>query len=439
MERKFYPENFEDFVKGHADNFRMRPSKKVWHGIYNDLYPGRRWPSIAITMVFVFTLVVIGHLNTTNSHTTPLSNPSYANQNSKSSKISIIKPINKLSAPAKISYTGSQNNIISPSVDKVNTQQNRMPLNSSSTEDNIVNNTLVESSNAFVNTSSFSPENKNEENKNEEIINDNISVEQKISEEKNNPSELDLKVINTDAVSTSAPVNLNSKKKNKAEWIYYIAPTISYRNFRDNTERMNNATTQKPMIGLEVGTVMSFKISGQLQALTGLQVNYSGYNIKANTSHPTVATLMLNTNVPGFKEPYSSISTHGNKGGPINATLKNYSIYASFPVGLQYTFGINDNVKLNAVATFQPSFLVKGNAYLLSTDNKNYLTNQSLERKWNMSTNLGTFVSFKSNSFNWQIGPQINYQLLSTYSKRSPYNEHFINYGIRFGISKISK
>ena len=79
MERKFYPENFEYFLKGHADNFRMTPSKKVWHGIYNDLYPGRRWPSIAMSMVFIFTLVVIGHLNTTNSHNTPLSNVAYTN------------------------------------------------------------------------------------------------------------------------------------------------------------------------------------------------------------------------------------------------------------------------------------------------------------------------------------------------------------------------
>jgi len=68
MERKFYPENFENFLKGHADQFKLTPSKKVWHGIYNDIHPGRRWPSIAMSMVFLFTLVIIGHLNTNNGN-----------------------------------------------------------------------------------------------------------------------------------------------------------------------------------------------------------------------------------------------------------------------------------------------------------------------------------------------------------------------------------
>ena len=72
MDRKFYLENFEKFLKGHADQFKMTPSKKVWHGIYNDLHPGRRWPSIAMSMIFIFTLVIIGHLNTNNGHNTSL-------------------------------------------------------------------------------------------------------------------------------------------------------------------------------------------------------------------------------------------------------------------------------------------------------------------------------------------------------------------------------
>ncbi|MEP6926966.1 MAG: hypothetical protein ABI834_04980 [Ginsengibacter sp.] len=45
----------------------MAPSKKVWHGIYNDLHPGKRWPSVAMSFLLIFTLVVIGHLNTNNS------------------------------------------------------------------------------------------------------------------------------------------------------------------------------------------------------------------------------------------------------------------------------------------------------------------------------------------------------------------------------------
>jgi hypothetical protein len=66
MERKFYHENFEGSLKHDADQFKMYPSKKVWHGIYNDVHPGRRWPSVAISILFIFTLVIVGHLNTGN-------------------------------------------------------------------------------------------------------------------------------------------------------------------------------------------------------------------------------------------------------------------------------------------------------------------------------------------------------------------------------------
>jgi len=58
---------FENALKEHADKFQMTPSKKVWHGIYNDLHPGKRWPSVTMSLLLVFSLVVIGHLNTNNS------------------------------------------------------------------------------------------------------------------------------------------------------------------------------------------------------------------------------------------------------------------------------------------------------------------------------------------------------------------------------------
>src|SRR5487761_2009241 len=68
MERRFFMNDFEVSLKEQADQFKMIPSKRVWHGIYNDLQPGRRWPSVTMSLLLIFTLVVIGHLNTNNSH-----------------------------------------------------------------------------------------------------------------------------------------------------------------------------------------------------------------------------------------------------------------------------------------------------------------------------------------------------------------------------------
>ena len=66
MERRFTPDEFERFLKREADDFKMLPSKKVWHGIYNDIHPGRRWPSITIAFLLISTLIYIGRINTHN-------------------------------------------------------------------------------------------------------------------------------------------------------------------------------------------------------------------------------------------------------------------------------------------------------------------------------------------------------------------------------------
>jgi len=63
MERRFDMSDFERSLKDHADQFRMVPSKRVWNGIYNNLHPGSKWPSITIAILFLFTLITISKLN----------------------------------------------------------------------------------------------------------------------------------------------------------------------------------------------------------------------------------------------------------------------------------------------------------------------------------------------------------------------------------------
>lgn len=65
MEHKFYTDNFERLLKEKSDEFRMYPSKRVWHSIYNDLHPDRKWPSIAVSFVLVTVLFLIGYWNST--------------------------------------------------------------------------------------------------------------------------------------------------------------------------------------------------------------------------------------------------------------------------------------------------------------------------------------------------------------------------------------
>jgi hypothetical protein len=226
-------------------------------------------------------------------------------------------------------------------------------------------------------------------------------------------------------------------RKPRVTWTYYITPSVSYRNMAD--DKTNNSVLHKPKLGYEAGTEMTFNLLKKLQITTGFQMNYSGYNTKANSTHPTISTLMLHSETPGFFNAYSIMSRYGNGTGTEFTTLKNYSLQASVPIGLQYVLGGNDNIKFITAAAFQPTFIIASRGYLLSSDKRNYITDTDLFRRWNMNTNLSTYVSFASNKLNWEIGPQVRYQLLSTYSNRYPVKENLINYGIRIGISKPAK
>jgi hypothetical protein len=68
MERKFYTDDFEQLLKERSDEFRMYPSKRVWHSIYNDLHPGRKWPSVAVSMLLVIALLLVSYWNSNDNN-----------------------------------------------------------------------------------------------------------------------------------------------------------------------------------------------------------------------------------------------------------------------------------------------------------------------------------------------------------------------------------
>jgi hypothetical protein len=76
--------SFEDFIQQQSDDFRMYPSQRVWHSVYNNLHPGRKWPSISMCIVLLTTLFLVGYLNTRDAHTaiaqTQLTNTNLANR-----------------------------------------------------------------------------------------------------------------------------------------------------------------------------------------------------------------------------------------------------------------------------------------------------------------------------------------------------------------------
>jgi hypothetical protein len=284
------------------------------------------------------------------------------------------------------------------------------------------------------------------------IENSNLSYTKLVSDNKDNN-------INNDAVKNKPnelvkkPVTLKQKKNDKISWVYFVAPQVNSVSFSGAPIKplnINNspavAINQKDYkvlhnsaLGFEAGAQINYTLAKKLWITSGLHITYSGYNIISNEVHPTFANLFLKDPETGNIYSKSYITHYGDGTGQAVVSIRNYNLQASIPIGLQYEFFGSNKVQFNADANFEPSMVVKSNAYLLSSDGNNYVNDHDLLRKMNMSSNFGMFVSFISTKFKWQIGPNIRYQWLSTYKKDYPVQEHLIDYGIRIGISPIRK
>jgi hypothetical protein len=63
MEDNFIKDDFEQFLKGSADEFLMVPQRKVWYSIYNSMHPDRKWPSLAVCLLILSAVLFLGISN----------------------------------------------------------------------------------------------------------------------------------------------------------------------------------------------------------------------------------------------------------------------------------------------------------------------------------------------------------------------------------------
>lgn len=247
------------------------------------------------------------------------------------------------------------------------------------------------------------------------------------------------------------PKKIHIKRNKNIEWTYYITPTISNAVFGGSAlssstinyspltvfQRSNsNGMMYNAKLGFETGAKMTYALPKKWKFVTGFNLNYSDYNVLSNPIHPTFATLMLKDKASGVSYPKNYITFYGDGQSTYQTGLNNYSLQFSIPVGLEYQIWGNEKMQVNVASAIEPSVVLKGHSYIISYDKKYYVEDPDLMRKMNLGANLGAFVSFGSNKIKWHIGPDVHYQLLSTYKDVYPGKEHLINYGIRIGISK---
>ena len=170
---------------------------------------------------------------------------------------------------------------------------------------------------------------------------------------------------------------------------------------------------------------------------TGLQFNINRYDISAY-SHPTeIATVALNS---GFGvDSLATLTNYRNSNTTSANWLENFYFQTSIPVGAEIILGNSKNVQWGFSATIQPTYVIGDRAYVISSDYKNYAKFPDLMRRWNISTGVGTFVTYSTGRVRWQAGPHVRYQHLSSFVNALTIKEKLYAIGLRVGATLNNK
>ena len=194
----------------------------------------------------------------------------------------------------------------------------------------------------------------------------------------------------------------------------------------------------RPAVGLEVGFAILYNMSNKLKLKTGLQLNIRQYYIETFQSRTNDLASLSLINYRGI-ETISFYSPYNNNTGYKQTQLDNKVYQVSVPIGIQWEVLRGKHFGINTEASVQPTLTLNNNTYLLSTDYKHYTDGSDFIRKWNINTSVGLNLTYTSGSTSWQLGPQIRYQHLPTYSNLYPVKEYLMDYGLRLGFTKQIK
>lgn len=255
------------------------------------------------------------------------------------------------------------------------------------------------------------------------------------------------------AATTAAP-SLTSGKTRASRWNvqYYGAPSISYRILTEeknfNKELFSNGQIpaayyndvtrvvhHREGLGLEAGASFGYKATDKLTLTVGLQLNYRQYTIEAfeGTARASVLRLQTRTGIDTLMAVSHVVNYSSNR--PME--VQNHYLQVSLPVGFELAVASFGKSAFVLAANIQPTYNLYQNAWLISSDYQRYVQEPTLMRGWNVNSGVGAYFRFATKGgLQWQAGPQIRYQLLSSFTEAYQVRENLIDYGFRIGVSK---
>ncbi|RXK59748.1 hypothetical protein ESA94_11865 [Lacibacter luteus] len=451
MERFMYrDESFEGSLKEKADEYRMYPSQQSWEHIQKQIR--RRNRTFNFKSFGLSTLLLLGIAISTGDD--ELSNTELFSSNAgqqfidtdadenvaanETPVISIHKNNNKKSAEVIIkddehTVTASVDESLTESIAEINVAQVTAPVVKNEEPENTV---LLEKISADSRLMSVDPAQRIPQ------------VKSALPELIAAPAEPSHTTITEPAAaSTLTDAELNYevnvpvivKQPLKKQIQFYLTSSASYRVlYSDNRLTFGNLQNQNPenvarhtpSIGMEAGAAILFPASKNVRFRTGLQLNYTRYNVEVFRSSPQVATISF-----GSSGTVQRISALRADSGSLSV-VKNETFQLAIPVGFEFKLAGKRNLQFHMAANVQPTYLLSASGYFLTNDLKKYVKAPDLLSNLNLNSSIETFFRWNMNDIQLQAGPQLRYQLFSNTRGDYPIKEHLVDYGFRIGLVK---
>lgn len=421
MDNKFYNGNFENFLKESTEDFKMYPSHKVWTSLYNNLHPAKKWPSVAMLLVLISSIMFIGVSNRKEISKKELLKLSAGYPYIAS------EPIEENTTD--VNLPGKKVEVFLPEVQPVVDQQ----FISEGNPDNKL----------------FSFYSKPENTEIRRLLR-TLKFSQATNENFNSGS-----IKNVDSGLYNQKINefvasLNNNDNDKFSFEFYATPSIGYRihsnnessetfskmpaGYLENTVVSNLSNS----LNIEAGGNILYSINDNFRLKAGLQLNYTNYYINTfEAGNSSLAEAVMNDMIksqPVLNTRNSDMSNIPQSGNQV--TLNNNTYQLSVPIGADFKIAGNSSIEWYAGASVQPTYVAGGNAYLISSESNSFVNEGSALRRFNLNGGIETFVSYKlRQGLKLNAGPQFRYQFLSTYSNKIMLNEKLYNMGLKLGIT----
>jgi len=450
--------NFEQYLQDIAAQHRMMPSDKVWDKVHTRLHPKRHWYNWSLAGLFLLTalsvtLVMSLYPVVENNKMVP-----------KQKAMAQVKPnLHKANMPTLTDFVAMENKLSEAPSLAVNaevkpalwSQENEfkpsdavLPVGVLAKENIEVPTLAIESRLAKGhNFETVTPSFEVNTAKLATIVQSSNynylqNIEQPIKPAENAPityAESELTAVEDLEKGYKAP-------RKKLKWQLFVTPTISYRSLKEDKKydlslvdnpasyNMKDIIFHKPEMGLALGVIGKYKINKYFNARIGAQFNISRYDIKAYVNRNTeVATINLNGN--DGQDRINTLTNYRVRGYANTDWLKNLYYSISLPIGVEMNIPKDARHGFGLAVNVMPTGVLVDRAYVISSDLKNYAQVPNLVRKTNISSNVEAYISLKNKNSEWQIGPQVRYQHLSSFKKPYPVKENLFDIGLKIGYT----